>query len=34
MTDRIESEAAPAFYARILSEGLGNVLGASIHWAG
>lgn len=34
MTDRIESAAAPAFYARILSEGLGNVLGASIHWAG
>jgi threonine dehydrogenase-like Zn-dependent dehydrogenase len=34
MTDRIESEAAPAFYSRILNEGLGNVLGASIHWAG
>ncbi|HEX4213898.1 MAG TPA: medium chain dehydrogenase/reductase family protein [Candidatus Dormibacteraeota bacterium] len=34
MTDRIEHESAPAFYARTLEQGLGGVLGASIHWGG
>ncbi|MCU1556623.1 MAG: zinc-binding alcohol dehydrogenase family protein [Microbacteriaceae bacterium] len=34
MTDRMEADDAPAFYKRILDNGLGTVLGAAIHWAG
>jgi 2-desacetyl-2-hydroxyethyl bacteriochlorophyllide A dehydrogenase len=32
MTDRVESKDAPAFYSRILTDGLGSSLGASVHW--
>lgn len=33
MTDRMDASEAPAFYERILTEGLGNVLGASMRWS-
>jgi 2-desacetyl-2-hydroxyethyl bacteriochlorophyllide A dehydrogenase len=32
MTDRMEVQDAPAFYSRILTKGLGDTLGAAIHW--
>ncbi len=32
MTDRVEAADAPAFYRQIHDQGLGAVLGASIHW--
>lgn len=34
MTDRLAAAEAPAFYRRILADGVGKVMGASIHWAG
>lgn len=34
VTDTVEAEDAPEFFHRILAEGTGNSLSASVHWAG